>query len=81
MIALLARNLALVLFLAFLVVALLEQFNPAPPPLLVDFHRAAFHRAQLGAPDDARPILQRCNPIASGDQPMAAIGLEQEPVT
>lgn len=42
MIALLVRNLALVLFLAFLVVALLEQFNPTPPQMAIDFHRADF---------------------------------------
>lgn len=42
MIALLARKLALTLLLALAVVALLEQFNPAPPQLLMDFHRADY---------------------------------------
>lgn len=42
MIAMLLRNLALTLLLALLFVALLEQFNPAPPQLLVDFHHADY---------------------------------------
>lgn len=82
MIALLARRLALMLFLAFLVVALLEQFNPAPPPLLVDFHRAAFHRALQPFPDDAHPVLQHCYPVApQSDEPSVVIGSSQEPLT
>jgi hypothetical protein len=60
MIALLARKLALTLFLALAFVALLEQFNPAPPRMLVDTMRPGlFHHAQRGIPDNARPILQR----------------------
>lgn len=80
MIALLARKLALTLLLALLVVMLLEQFNPEPPEMLMD--TGLFHHAQRGIPDNARPILQRCYPVepASNDA-LAAIGLEQEPVT
>lgn len=44
MIALLARRLALTFLLALAVVALIEQFNPAPPELLMAFHRADYRR-------------------------------------
>lgn len=71
-----------VILALLLVVALLGLGRSQRPEAAIQDTTRVFHHAQRGIPDNARPILQRCYPVepASNDA-VAAIGLEQEPVT
>lgn len=87
----LLRDLALVLVGALAGLALLEQFNPRPPAVVIAAgivgmkpEPAAFAARPAAAPaypDDARPVLQHCYPIAPASPiPTVVIGRREEPV-